>query len=104
MAASLRCRHASGSYGEGQGTGERILNGGNSLSPERSFAAELSAFAAGREYEFAAITVAANQAFIPKSVEMLAVRKNLNAFRRLLDELGYSREDVATMTGARDPR
>lgn len=61
------------------------------------FSRELSAFAAGKEYEFAAITVAANQAFIPKNVEMYAVRKNFNAFRRVLDVVGATPLELPTV-------
>jgi HK97 family phage major capsid protein len=77
-------------------TQQQILNGGTGAGekPELTFSKELTAFAAGKEYEFAAITVAANQAFIPKGVEILAVRKNLNAFRRLLEVFGYTVTDL----------
>lgn len=83
---------------EGKPTAQqKILNGGSGAgeTPELTFSKELTAFAAGREYEFAAITVAANQAAIPKSVEFLAIRKNLNAFRRLLEVFGVPTTDLA---------
>lgn len=67
------------------------------MTPELQFSKELSAFAAGKEYEFAAITVAGNTSFIPKAVELVAVRKNFNAFRRLLEETGYSTIDLSSV-------